>query len=108
MSLRSRSSAASSLEKSIAREAAAPQLVAALRASSGTAAGRQRYGDRSGVPVNDRIIGSAAASNWDIGSSPRISSIVRSIELVEYRLESTAPRRAHGLTTSATVRWASM
>ena len=37
-------------------------------------------------------MGMAAASNWDMGSRPRISSMVRSSELVEYRVESTLRR----------------
>ena len=52
-------------------------------------------------------IGSAAASNWLIGFSPSVSSIVRNMLLVEYSDESTQLRRVHGLITKATVRCAS-
>src|SRR5580704_18871448 len=61
----------------------------------------------SGFAVNEAYIGWAAASNWLIGFSPRISSIVRSMLLVEYIVESTWRRFVYGLTTSATVRCAS-
>src|SRR5262245_62471463 len=65
------------------------------------------YGVSFGVVANERYIGRAAASNWLIGCNPRISSIVRNMLLVEYIDESTWRRFVHGLTTSATVRWAS-
>ena len=42
-------------------------------------------------------MGIAAASNWVIGFIPRMSSMVRSIEHVEYRVESTVLRRTYGL-----------
>jgi len=64
-------------------------------------------GDGSGTSENALDIGVAAASCCDIGARPRISSIVRSIDVVEYIVESTAPRRVYGDATSATVRCAS-
>src|SRR4029434_6733066 len=60
-----------------------------------------------GSVVNEAHIGRAAASNWLIGSRPRISSIVRSIDEVLYIVESTLFRVMYGLMARATVRWAS-
>src|SRR5262245_3920798 len=66
------------------------------------------YGRRSALAWNELYIGWAAASNWLIGGRFRISSIVRSMLLVEYIDESTTFRLVYGLTTKAMVRWASM
>src|SRR5438093_5873255 len=57
-----------------------------------------------GVPVNALYSGAAAASYWLIGVRPRISSIVRSTDDVEYSVWSTKPRLANGLATSSTDR----
>src|SRR5262249_24088906 len=74
------------------------------RSTSGTTC---VYDLSSAFAANDGHIGRAAASNWLIGFRPRINSIVRNMLAVEYIDESTWPRFVYGLTTRATVRWAS-
>src|SRR5262249_927083 len=66
-----------------------------------------RYPDRSGLSVKLSNIGRAAASYWDSGGKPRISSIVRTMLTVLYCVLSTNRRFVYGLTTRPTVRWAS-
>ena len=52
----------------------------------------QRFGPLTQRELAELLyIGRAAASNWLIGLSPRISSIVRSMLDVEYIVESTLP-----------------
>src|SRR5205807_7615063 len=83
-SLRSRSSAWSSLLRSNFSDSLAPQalnLFFALRSVSGT---RCLYGRRSGSGWNEAYIGRAAASNWLMGRRPRLNSIVRNMLVVEY------------------------
>src|SRR5262249_37044468 len=88
-SLKRRSSARSSCVRSNDSDNFAPQasdLFFSLRSTSGTAC---LYVAKSGVAWKAWYIGRAAASNWLIGLSPRISSIVRSMLAVEYIVEST-------------------
>src|SRR3989339_1352532 len=100
-SLSSRSSAASSLAKFILSDSSPPHAVLTLRALRSTFAGRALYGRASALAWKQLYIGAAAASNWDMGCSPRISSIVLSMLLVEYIVETTAPRLVYGLITYA-------
>src|SRR5437588_12868302 len=92
ISLRTRSSAASSFVKFILSETFPPQAVFKFLAARSTMTGAVLYGRRSGLLWNEFNIGVAAASNWDIGFNPRICSIVRNMLLVEYIVESTVPR----------------
>src|SRR5438093_11694419 len=84
MSFNSTSGARSSTEKSIASDAAAPNEAGRFFSSVGTRGVRRWYVAMFGVPVNALYSGAAAASYWLIGVSPRISSIVRSTDDVEY------------------------
>src|SRR5262245_19949703 len=86
---------------------AAPHASFGFFASMSTSGLTCVYGLSSGVVAKERYIGRAAASNWLIGCSRRISSIVRNILLVEYIDESTYRRFVLGLTTRATERWQS-
>ena len=104
MSFNSTSGARSSTEKSIASDAAAPNEAGRFFSSVGTRGVRRWYVAMFGVPVNALYSGAAAASYWLIGVRPRISSIVRSTDDVEYSVWSTKPRLANGLATSITDR----
>ena len=88
-SLNSKSSAASSFSKSNVADIAAPHASRLFFSFRSTAGLTCLYAVRSGFAKNEAYIGRAAASNWLIGFSPRISSIVRSMLLVEYMVEST-------------------
>ena len=57
--------------------------------------------------LNAAYIGVAASSNCVMGGSPRISSIVRTIDEVVYMVLSTTPRFIQGEITRPTVRCAS-
>ena len=57
---------------------------ATFRCVRSTVSGKTANGVRSGVVVKQRHIGRAAASYCDIGDNPRISSMVRSTDVVEY------------------------
>jgi hypothetical protein len=59
------------------------------------------------VCSSDLHIGIAAASNCDIGCRPKINSIVRSILVVEYSVESTVRRFVQELITKPGMRCAS-
>ena len=76
----------------------APATFTAFRSAFGIS---RVYGVTSGVPVNDRYIGRAAASNWLIGLRPRINSIVRNRLDVEYMVESTYFRFVYGVSGMA-------
>src|SRR4051794_37533155 len=102
ISLNTRSSARSSISRVNRFEASAPQADARFFADRSVFGMRWEYGVRSAVAVNAADIGRAAASNWLIGSRPRISSIVRSIDEVLYIVESTDFRWMYGLIASAT------
>src|SRR5262249_54356165 len=83
ISLKTKSSAASSTSRFSFAEILSPNAPATFFASKSTCAGRFLYGVKSGVGENEAYIGSAAASNWLIGFRFRINSIVRNILLVE-------------------------
>src|ERR1051325_6473548 len=54
-------------------------------------------GVKSGFSVKQSNIGVAVASNWFIGGSPRICSIVRRMLVVLYCVFTTSPRFVYGL-----------
>ena len=60
--------------------------------------GQSREGPKSPAALKQSNIGVAVASNWFIGGSPRISSIVRRRLVVLYCVLTTAPRLVYGLT----------
>src|SRR6185312_3013197 len=90
ISLKTRSSARSSASsRSSFNDASAPKASLAFLAFKSIRAGWAANGARSAVGANEAAIGRAAASNWLMGSRPRINSIVRSIDEVLYIVEST-------------------
>jgi hypothetical protein len=74
---------ASGREKSHRSDAEAKGAFGPLVAVSETWGRRVVYGRRLGVLENATDIGVAAASNWLIGPTPRMSSMVRSMDEVE-------------------------
>ena len=76
-------------------------------ALTSTCAGRAVKGVRSDRSAKAFHIGIAAASYCDIGCKPRMSSIVRSMLLVEYIVESTTPRFTQPPSTKPGMRCAS-
>src|SRR5207247_6610702 len=89
ISLNSMSGAASASSKFISIERCAPGAFGGLTSVRETRAGRAEYDARSGSLVNALNIGVAAASYWLMGGIPRISSMVRSMLVVEYMVLST-------------------
>ena len=91
-SFSSRSGARSGLARFMRSEACAPGASSAFVSVRETRGSRARYGAGSADAAKAANSGVAAASYWLIGGRPRISSIVRSTDAVEYIVESTAPR----------------
>ena len=73
----------SGVEKSICAEALESGAFGPFFAVSDTPGGSRLNGRRFGVDEKAADMGVAAASNWLIGGTPRISSIVRSTETAE-------------------------
>src|SRR5207237_9839833 len=94
-------------EKSIRSDAAAIGLLKVFLAVRDTPGTTAVYGRMFGVLEKAADIGVATASNWLIGGTPRISSIVRSTETGEEKVESIVPVWVYGLITDAVDRWAS-
>ena len=89
----------SSLEKSKVSLNFALAVVAVFLSSKLMLAGTDVKDLKLALPVKDRHIGVAAASNWLIGGKPKINSMVRNIDEVEYMVWSTKPRLTCGPAT---------
>src|SRR4051794_21202166 len=107
ISFNSSSSARSASERSILAERAAAAVVCGFRSSSGHCGSTDTHGAGCGVLSKAAHIGSAAASKCVMGRRPRISSMVRSTEVVLYMLLSITPRRVYGDRTKTGDRWES-
>ena len=94
ISFSSRSGARSGTLEVHAQRRLGARRVLGVRLGRATRAPRAR-GTARGRPIGAKAANSgvAAASYWLIGGRPRISSIVRSTDAVEYSVESSAPRR---------------
>ena len=89
----------SSLEKSKVSLNFALAVVAVFLSFRLMETGTEVNGFKLGVVINERHIGVAAASYWLMGGKPKINSMVRNIEEVEYMVWSTKPRLTCGPAT---------
>src|SRR3954466_4251950 len=83
--------------KSIFADALVPDVFGPFVAVSDTVGSLAVNGRMFGVVEKAASIGFVAASNRLIGGTPRRSSIVRSTDTEEYRVESTFPVWVYGL-----------
>src|SRR5579885_1609070 len=94
ISFRANMGARSTSSRSIARLSLAPQESRVFFSWTSSRGATAVYPPRSGAVRKLAYIGGAAASYWVMGGRPSSSSMVRSMEDVVYRVESTKPRLA--------------